>query len=417
MNEIYEYVSSLCKRAKKASGALAVSGIEVRNSALYNMADLILKSKSDIIEANKLDLKNAASNGVSAPMLDRLSLDGKRIDSIATALESVAELPDPLGLESTYVHANGLEINKHRVPFGTVAMIYEARPNVTPDATSLCIKSGNAVILRGGKEAIETNRALVAVLGRAMEKSGLSKDCVCLIDDVTRESTSALFKMKDTVDLLIPRGSKSLIQACLAGSEIPVIETGAGNCHLYVDKGCKIDMALKVAINAKTSRPSVCNAIETLLVHEGEADRFLPLFEKEASKFNVELRCCKEAIKFTKNGIPATDEDFATEFDDYIIAVKVVKDVEEAIAHINRYGTKHSEAIITENAQNAQKFKNEVDAAAVYVNASTRFTDGGEFGLGAEIGISTQKLHARGPMGIREMTTIKYEINGNGQIR
>lgn len=417
MSEINTYVKELCERAKSASRVLALADGETRKSALYAMADEIVKASERILSANKLDIENARNSGISESLIDRLMLNEKRITDIASALKQVADLPDPLGQESEYTHANGLKIRKMRVPFGVIAMIYEARPNVTPDAASLCIKSGNAAILRGGKEAILTNRESVKAIRTALEGVGLPADCVCLIDDTSREGTNALFKMKDTVDLLIPRGSKGLIRTCLENSEIPVIETGAGNCHLYIDEKFDTEIAINVAMNAKTSRPSVCNAIETLLVNRNAMSEFLPRFAERVKEFNVEMRCDTETAKFVPDSVPATESDWETEYDDYILAVKAVADVDEAIEHISRYGTKHSEAIITTIPENAVKFQKSIDAAAVYVNASTRFTDGGEFGLGAEIGISTQKMHARGPMGIREITTIKYEIDGNGQVR
>lgn len=414
---IYEYVEALCEAAKKASVPLSVSSGETRARALLLMADELTAASDEIIAANGEDLAAAKEAGIGEGMIDRLMLNERRISDIANALRTVAELPDPLGVDEEYIRPNGLKIRKMRVPFGVIAMIYEARPNVTPDAAALCIRSGNAAVLRGGKEAICTNRVLVKHLRAALEKAGLPADCVSFIDDPTREGTNALFDMKQYVDLLIPRGSKGLIRACLQNSKIPTIETGAGNCHLYVDESADLDMALTVAMNAKTSRPSVCNAIETLLVDEKEAAAFLPVFAERAKGAGVEIRGCDVARKYIPDARPATDKDWDTEYDDLIIAVRVVKDVDEAMEHIAKYGTRHSECIITQNTERATRFQKEIDAAAVYVNASTRFTDGGEFGFGAEIGISTQKLHARGPMGLREITTIKYEIDGNGQIR
>lgn len=414
---IHEYVENLCISAKKASVPLAVSDGETRAKALMLMAQALEEAKDEITEANKADLRAAELAGVSGPMLDRLMLNDSRIADIASSLRDVAALPDPLGTDAEFTRPNGLVIRRMRVPFGVIAMIYEARPNVTPDAAALCIRSGNAAVLRGGKEAICTNRVLVRLLQEALVRAGLPAGCIAFIDDPTREGTNALFEMKDYVDLLIPRGSRGLIRACLENSKIPTIETGAGNCHLYVDESADTEMAVNVAMNAKTSRPSVCNAIETLLVHEKEAAAFLPVFAQKASAAGVELRCCPGAMKYVPGAVPADESDWDTEYDDLILAVRVVKNIDAAMEHIAKYGTRHSECIITRDDGRARRFQKEVDAAAVYVNASTRFTDGGEFGFGAEIGISTQKMHARGPMALREITTVKYEIDGNGQTR
>lgn len=415
MSDIYNSVKDLCAKAKSCAGILAATSGAKRNSLLLSIARSLREAENEIIEANKDDLSHAAENGVPLPMIDRLTLNHERIEGIAASVESVAALPDPIGSGEVFTRPNGLVIRRIKVPLGVVAMIYEARPNVTADAAVLCLKSGNCVILRGGKEAIATNRAIVRVIRAALCEAGLPEDCVGLIDDVTREGTKALFEMKEYVDVLIPRGSKSLIQAVARDSRIPVIETGAGNCHLYVASDADIEMAVKVAINAKMSRPSVCNAIETLLVHESAAEEFLPAFAAAAGE-RLEIRGDERAAAIL-GCKEAHEDDWDTEYDDYIIAVKVVDSTEEAIEHINRYGTRHSEAIITRSLAEAELFRVSIDAAAVYVNASTRFTDGGEFGLGAEIGISTQKLHARGPMGLEALTCPKFYVDGDGQVR
>jgi len=326
-------------------------------------------------------------------------------------------LKDVLGCGDVWTIPNGIEIKRVRVPLGVVAIIYEARPNVTVDAAALCIKTGNAVILRGGKEAVNTNRVFVSLMKEALEANGISPDALGFVDNTSREGASVLMTMRDYIDVLIPRGGAGLIRNVVENAKMPVIETGAGNCHLYVDKDADIDMAVKVASNAKNQRPSVCNAIETLLVHNDKAEEFLPKFAEISEQFGLEIRGCERTMKILDSAKAATEEDYATEYDDYIIAVKVVDGVEEAVSHINKYNTKHSEAIITNNISAAEYFQKTVDAAAVYVNTSTRFTDGNEFGFGAEIGISTQKLHARGPMGLEALTTVKYLVSGNGQIR
>ncbi|MBQ8576944.1 MAG: glutamate-5-semialdehyde dehydrogenase, partial [Clostridia bacterium] len=365
------------------------------------------------------DMSRAAENGVSVPMQDRLRLTDARLSAIADALGKLAALGDPIGAGEVFTRPNGLVIKKVQVPLGTVGMIYEARPNVTADAAGLCIKSGNAAVLRGGKEAIHTNIAMVAALRRGLENAGLPADCVCLITETSRESASALMTMRGNIDVLIPRGGKGLIRSVTENATVPVIETGAGNCHLYVDAGADLDMGLTLTMNAKTQRPSVCNAIETLLVHKEEANAFLPMLKDALEHFHtpVELRGCERTCAILPGITPAAEEDWETEYDDYILAVKIVDSMEEAILHINRYNTKHSETIVTRDLARAAQFQQTVDAACVYVNASTRFTDGEEFGFGAEIGISTQKLHARGPMGLSALTTVKYLINGSGQTR
>ncbi len=404
----------MCNSAKKASAILGSTDTEKRNLALQAMADALRTRSAEIIAANESDIKNAKNNGMSVSMLDRLTLTDARINAIASAVEKVIALPDPLDKNEKYTRPNGLEITKKRVPFGVIAIIYEARPNVTADAAALCVKSGNAVILRGGKEAINSNIAIAEVLSDAVASLGLPKECIQVVRDTSRETANKLMKAKGLIDLLIPRGGKSLIRSVVENATVPVIETGAGNCHVYFDETADIETALNIIDNAKRQRPSVCNAAETLLVHESIAQKILPLVQKRLD--NVELRGCERTLNII-NVTPATEDDFFTEYNDYILAVKVVSDVEEAVSHINAHGTGHSEAIITNNQENATYFCNNIDAAAVYVNASTRFTDGEEFGFGAEIGISTQKMHARGPMGLPEMTTYKYVINGNGQIR
>ena len=413
--DTFEYVKSLCQAAKDAAPAFSRTSGGVRNSLLIRISELLCESADEIIAANESDLAMAAENGVPGPMLDRLKLDKKRIEGIASALCEVAALPDPIGSGTRVVRPNGLVIEHIKVPLGVVAVIFEARPNVTVDAAALCLKTGNACVLRGGKEAINSNRALVSVMRKALSEAGLSPDAVCLIDDTTRESSSALMKMRGYIDLLVPRGGKGLIRSVVENATVPVIETGAGNCHLYVEKTADLDMAVSVALNAKLSRPAVCNAIETLLIDEEVAGEFLPKF-RAALTHPLEIRGCARTREII-DCVPASDEDWDTEYDDYILAVKVVSGIDEAISHINAHNTKHSECIMTRDMANAERFRNEIDAAAVYVNASTRFTDGGEFGFGAELGISTQKLHARGPMGLDALTTSKYLVTGNGQVR
>ena len=418
----FSYVENLCKTAKAAAPAFSGAKTGVKNAVLARIAELLTGRSGDIIEANASDLEEADKNGVPGPMLDRLKLDKKRIEGIAASLRELIVLADPIGSGTRSERPNGLVIEHIRVPLGVVAIIYEARPNVTIDAAALCIKTGNVCILRGGKEAIRTNRALTLVMREALRDCGLPEDAVQLIDDTSRESSTALMKMRGYVDLLVPRGGKGLIRSVVDNATVPVIETGAGNCHIYVDDTADLDIAVSVALNAKLSRPSVCNAVETMLVSENAAEEFLPKFAA-ALTHELEIRGCERTVRILedKKGSftlkPAAESDWSEEYDDYILAVKVVSGIDEAIAHINRYNTKHSEAIITKSMANAARFRNEIDAAAVYVNASTRFTDGGEFGFGAELGISTQKLHARGPMGLSALTTEKYMITGDGQIR
>lgn len=405
--------------AKSAERVLALAGTTRKNNALHAINDALLRNKEKILAANAKDMKNAEKRGIKKSFMDRLLLTQERIESIARGVCEVAALPDPIGeMISMSERPNGLTIGRKRVPLGVIGIIFEARPNVTVDAAVLCLKSGNACILRGGKEAISSNSALVEIMRRALEESGLPADCICLVSDTSRESANELMCLRKYLDVLIPRGGAGLIDAVISNAKVPVIETGKGNCHIYVDDLADLDMAAEIVENAKCSRPSVCNAVETLLINEAVSAVFLPMLLPRLKKHGVELRCDEGALKILGSAaVPAADEDWATEYDDYILAVKTVSDMDEAMEHISRYGTGHSEAIVTRDYARAQRFLNEVDAAAVYVNASTRFTDGGEFGLGAEIGISTQKLHARGPMGLREMTSSKYIVYGNGQIK
>ncbi|MBR7182061.1 MAG: glutamate-5-semialdehyde dehydrogenase [Clostridia bacterium] len=418
MNEIFENVKTLCLSAKAAAPTLALTDSDTRNDILWAMSASLTEHCDVILLANKKDLENAERNGVPTAMLDRLKLTRERVQAIADAIEKLTELPDPLAKSEHLSGGNPkIDITRVRVPLGLVAIIYEARPNVTADAAALCIKSGNAVVLRGGKEAIESNRAIVLALQKALAENGVDPSAISLITSTDRESANALMQMRGIVDVLIPRGGKSLIRSCVDNAKIPVIETGAGNCHIYVDVEADLSVALPVTVNAKCQRPSVCNAVETLLVHRAVAAEFLPALFEATRAWSLEFRGCPATCRILPQAIPATDEDFATEYNDYILSVKVVGNVDEAIAHIATYGTRHSEAIITKNDTVAEHFCDMVDAAAVYRNASTRFTDGGEFGFGAEIGISTQKLHARGPMGLDALTTVKYLITGNGATR
>ncbi len=415
--ELYEQISSLCAAACRAKLSLANAGAGLKNDALSAIAKKLGESKEQIINANRLDLERAADNGVPPHMLDRLTLNEKRIDAIINSLYEIVSLTDPIGQGECWVRPSGIKISAVKVPLGVIGIIYEARPNVTVDAAALCLKTGNAVILRGGKEAINSNIALVDVMKSALTEVGLDPDAIGLITDVTHEGANILMTMTDYVDVLIPRGSHRLIAAVKQNSRVPVIETGAGNCHLYIHADADTDMAVKIALNAKCQRPSVCNAIETLVVNRSVAAEVLPKIADAMKPYGVEFRCDEYSAKFISDAKAATANDWSTEYDDYILAVKTVDTLDEAIDHINRHNTKHSEAIITRSLADAERFQREIDAAAVYVNASTRFTDGGEFGFGAEIGISTQKLHARGPMGLDALTTTKYLINGNGDIR
>ncbi len=405
-------------RAQKAKYEVQNLSTESKNKALLAIADKLVEEASRIIEANEIDYKNGQNNGMHQGMLDRLKLDEKRIAAMAEGLKQVSELEDPIGkVIDEFNRPNGLNIKKVRVPMGVIGIIYESRPNVTADAFALTFKSGNAAILKGGSDAINSNIAITNIIREGLKSCGIIEDAVQLIENTDRAVTTQFMKMNEYVDVLIPRGSAGLIRAVVENSTIPVIETGTGNCHIYVDKDADFDKAIPIIINAKTQRIGVCNAAESLVVHEDIKDEFLPLFEKAMKEHSVEIRADKDSKEVLTSAKDATEEDFGKEFLDYIISVKTVKSVDEAIEHINRYNTGHSESIITENREAADKFLQRVDAACVYVNASTRFTDGFEFGFGAEIGISTQKLHARGPMGLNELTSYKYEITGNGQIR
>ena len=410
-------LSEIGAAAKVASYETALLSQNDKNTALRAIAESLRKNNSFILEENKKDIEKAEQNGIKSAMIDRLRLTQERIDSIAEGVLQIAALPDPIGecLHGT-VNTDGLRINKIRVPLGVIAIIYEARPNVTADAAALTLKSGNSVILRGGKEAIHSNIAITKTMQDAIKNTGITKNAIQLIEDTSRETATELMRLSEYVDVLIPRGGAGLIRSVVENSKIPVVETGTGNCHIYADDGCDQKMAADIVFNAKTQRPSVWNAAESLLVHKNIAKTFLPEIKNRLDEKGVEIRGCKKTLEIIPC-VPATDEDFYTEFLDYIISVKIVQNIDEAIAHINKYGTHHSDAIITESYKNAELFKRKVDSAAVYVNASTRFTDGYVFGLGAEIGISTQKMHARGPMGLNELTTIKYTIDGNGQIR
>ena len=389
-----------------------------KNSLLLQCAKDLQAHAAEIIAANALDMEQGRQNGMAAGLLDRLLLTEARIDGMAEGLCQLAALDDPIGeVLGMKKRPNGLLIGQKRVPLGVVGIIYEARPNVTADAFGLCFKTGNVVILKGGSDAIHSNEAIVACIRRSLGDAGLPEDAIQLITDTSRETTTAFMKMNEYVDVLIPRGGAGLIRAVVNNSTIPVIETGTGNCHIFVDESADLDMAVNIILNAKTQRVGVCNACESLVVHEKIKDALLPVLSAKLRAKDVEIRADERALPLVQDGVPATDEDWGREYLDYIISVKTVSSVDEAIAHINRYNTKHSEAIITSSYENAQRFLDEVDAAAVYVNASTRFTDGFEFGFGAEIGISTQKLHARGPMGLNALTTTKYIIYGNGQIR
>lgn len=405
-------------RAREAWRILAVADTKTKNAALHAMAERLTADEEKILAANQADIEAAKEKGTSAAFIERLTLSEKRIAAMADGLRAVAELNDPIGAElSAWTRPNGLQIVKRRVPLGVIGIIYESRPNVTADAAALCLKSGNAVILRGGSDAFRSNAAIMESLRAGVKGAGLPEDCVSLVMDTSRETANELMRMNEYVDVLIPRGGKGLIQSVVKNATVPVIQTGDGVCHVYVDGDCEPVLAQTVAVSAKISRPSVCNSAETLLVDERIADSFLPSCVKELMEKNVEVRGCERVRAICPQVNAASDEDWDTEYNDMIYSVKVVAGVKEAVEHINAHGTRHSEAIMTENAENARYFQNMVDAAAVYVNASTRFTDGGEFGFGAEIGISTQKLHARGPMGLDELTTYKYEITGNGQIR
>ncbi|MGI5947507.1 MAG: glutamate-5-semialdehyde dehydrogenase [Lachnospiraceae bacterium] len=406
------------KRAKKAASVLNTLGSTEKNEGLLAASRALLDRMEEIEAANAKDMELAKSRNMSQGLLDRLALNPARIQAMANGLKEVAALEDPVGeVLSMKTRPNGLVIGKKRVPIGVVGMIYEARPNVTADAFGLCFKSGNAVILKGGSDALYSNQAIAEALREGLVSCGLPEDAIQLISDTSREITKEMMRLNDYIDVLIPRGGAGLIQSVVENSTVPVIETGTGNCHIYVDESADFDMALDIIENAKTQRIGVCNACESLVVHQGIAPQFLPLLKKRLDPFQVEIRGDKRACSLAEGLTPAAEEDWGREYLDYIVSLKIVDSIEEAILHINQYNTGHSESIVTSNYANAQKFLNEIDAAAVYVNASTRFTDGSEFGFGAEIGISTQKLHARGPMGLTELTTTKYIIYGNGQVR
>ena len=415
---LQEIMLEKAKAAKQAAGAMAILSTETKNRALMEMANVLEQHSQTIIEANRLDVELAQQKGIRRSYIDRLMLNESRIAGMADGLRQAASLPDPVG-EGDYatVRPNGLEIRRVRVPLGTVGIIYEARPNVTSDAAGLCIKAGNSVILKGGSEAINSNKAIIALLQEAAYAAGIPDGAIQFVDVTDREAVQLMLKMNEYLDVIIPRGGAGLIKTVVNNSSVPVIETGTGVCHTFVDESADVQMALDIAVNAKTSRPSVCNAMETLLVHQNIAEGFLPELKRVLAEQHCELRGCLRCQEILSDITPATEEDWHTEYGDLILSVKIVDDVNEAIDHINKYNTGHSEAIVTESLKNARQFQQRVDAAAVYVNASTRFTDGCEFGFGAEIGISTQKLHARGPMGLAALTSTKYLINGDGQIR
>ncbi len=413
------YMETLGQKAKQASHAAASAGTVLKNQALQAISDALIANTEKIIQANAQDMQNAVQNHMTPAMQDRLKLDAKRIETIAKAVLKVVALADPIGEEVRgWLRPNGLRIRQVRVPIGVIGIIFESRPNVTVDAAVLCLKAGNAVILRGGKEAIFSNTCLVQVMRNALANIGLPADLIQLVEKTDRETAADMMKLNGYLDVLIPRGGAGLIQAVIKQATVPVIETGAGNCHVYIDDSAIPEMAIQIADNAKTQRPSVCNAIETLLIHEKIADAILPQIKAAFDQHQVIIHGCEKTQAILGECvIPATEEDYFKEYSNYEIAIKIVSSVQEAVSHILKYSTHHSEAIITQNMTNAEYFLNTVDSAAVYVNASTRFTDGEEFGFGAEIGISTQKLHARGPMGLNALTTTQYRITGNGQIR
>ena len=409
---------SMGQKAKEASYELGIASAGQKNQALTFMAEELVKAKNEIIKANEIDRQNAIKKGITEALLDRLSLDDSRIEAMAQGLLDIVKLQDPVGeVTNMWQMPNGLEIGQKRVPIGVLGIIYESRPNVTSDAAGLCLKSGNAVILRGASDAINSNKAVAKALVEGIKRSGLPQDCVQLLEDTSRETATEMMRLNDYIDVLIPRGGAGLIKSVVQNATVPVIETGTGNCHIFVDETADLEMAKAIVLNAKVQRPGVCNAAEKLLVHEAVANEFLPTIVKALRENDVEVRGCEKAQSIVNDIKVIEEPEWHQEYLDLIIAVKVVKDVDEAIKHINKYNTGHSESIVTESYKNSQKFLQRVDAAAVYVNASTRFTDGGEFGFGGEIGISTQKLHARGPMGLKELTTTKYIIFGDGQIR
>ena len=411
-------VRELAQSAKRASSKLAITSAKTRNAALLAMADALLAATPAILSSNAEDVEKAKERGVKTSYIDRLTLDQKRVEGMANGMKKVALLHDPIGKsDSVVVHPNGIRIEKRRVPLGVIGIIYEARPNVTADAIALCIKSGNACVLRGGSEALLSNSAITDVLNDAAVKNGIPDGAIQLLRDTDHATAAEMMKLNGLIDVLIPRGGAGLIQSVVQQATIPVIETGSGVCHIYIDETADLNMAADIIENAKCSRPSVCNAAETLLVHQSFAKDCLPQIAQRLIARGVELRCDARAKALMPGSIDATQEDWSTEYNDLILSVKVVDSFDEAVSHIETYGTHHSDAIVTRDINNAERFLNEVNSAAVYVNASTRFTDGEEFGFGAEIGISTQKIHARGPMGLDELTTVKYTIRGSGQIR
>ncbi|MBQ3035534.1 MAG: glutamate-5-semialdehyde dehydrogenase [Lachnospiraceae bacterium] len=412
------YLEELGKKAAAAKYKVQILTTEEKNNALKTVADALIANTDFIIKENAIDLKNGEENGMHVGLLDRLRLTPERIVAMSEGILQIIDLEDPVGevLETT-TRPNGMEISKVRVPMGVIGIIYESRPNVTADAFALCFKTGNAVILKGGKDAINSNKAITDTIRGALKNAGVTEDAILLIEKTDRETTTAFMKLNDYVDVLIPRGGAGLIRAVVENSTIPVIETGTGNCHVYVDEYADFEKALNIIYNAKTQRIGVCNACESLVVHEKVKDAFLPLLAEKLAPANVEIRSDAAAKEVLKDSVDATEEDFYKEYLDYIISIKTVSNVDEAITHINEHNTGHSDCIVSENAENIAKFQKGVDAACVYANVSTRFTDGFEFGFGAEIGISTQKLHARGPMGLKELTSYKYLINGDGQVR
>ena len=413
-----DHLHELARQAKEAAGKLALYDTATKNRGLETIALALEARQGEILEANGRDMAQAEQSGMRPAMLDRLRLTPERIAGMAKGVREVMALPDPIGeIMDTVVRPNGLNIRKVRVPLGVVGIIYEARPNVTVDAAVLCLKSGNAAFLRGGKEAFGTNLVLAGIMKDALAQADLDSDCITFLDDTSHATADAMMRLRGFIDVLIPRGGAGLIRRVLETATIPTIETGTGNCHLYVDESADLDMAVEILFNGKCSRPSVCNALETVLVHEAVAERFLPAAYARLEACHVEWRGCERTRAILPDITAATEEDYAQEFNDYILAARVVDSLDQALAHIARYTTHHSEAIVTADPATAERFLREVDAAAVYVNASTRFTDGGEFGCGAEIGISTQKMHARGPMGLRELTSYKYVVQGNGQVR
>src|SRR6056297_1434689 len=415
---IREEVISQAKLAKEASLQTATITSEVKNKALYNIAEGLLDKQTEILKENEKDMSQAREQDLSKAFLDRLALDKNRVKGMAEGLKEVAELDDPIGdILEMKKRPNGLQIGKMRVPLGVIGIIYEARPNVTVDAAALCLKSGNTVILRGGSNAINSNKILAKIIKENIVKAGLPVGASQLIQTTDRKAVKVLLELNQYLDLLIPRGGSELINRVVNEAKVPVIQTGVGNCHIFVDESGDLNKAKDIIINAKTSQPAVCNAAESLLVHQNVAEKFIPIIVDGLSEYDVEVRGDKNAVKYDERIEEAEESDWGREYLDYIISLKIVQNVQEAVDHINKYGTMHSEAIVTESYTNSQEFLNNVDAAAVYVNASTRFTDGSQFGLGAEIGISTQKIHARGPMGLNELTTIKYVVYGHGQIR